>query len=45
METEELLNGLLIWAGAAAAAVDESEWMSCPNQLALQAEEELAGLE
>ncbi|MGL4503430.1 MAG: hypothetical protein ACRCU2_30500 [Planktothrix sp.] len=33
-ETEELLNGLLILAGA--AAVDESEWMSCPNQRALQ---------
>ncbi|MGL4503959.1 MAG: hypothetical protein ACRCU2_33160 [Planktothrix sp.] len=43
METEELLNGLLILAGA--AVVDESEWMSCPNHLALQAEEELAGVE
>ncbi|MGL4503210.1 MAG: hypothetical protein ACRCU2_29380 [Planktothrix sp.] len=42
-ETEELLNGLLILAGA--AVVDESEWMSCPNHLALQAAEELAGLE
>ncbi|MCT7969731.1 hypothetical protein NG799_25800 [Laspinema sp. D1] len=43
METEELLNGLLILAGA--AMVDESEWMSCPNQLSLQDAEELAGLE
>ena len=43
MEGEELLNGLLILAGA--AVVDESEWMSCPNQLALQAAVELAGLE
>jgi hypothetical protein len=42
-ETEELLNGLLILAGA--VVVDESEWMSCPNQLALQDAEELAGLE
>ncbi|MGL4501081.1 MAG: hypothetical protein ACRCU2_18570 [Planktothrix sp.] len=42
-EGEELLNGLLILAGA--AVVDESEWMSCPNHLALQDAEELAGLE
>ncbi|MGL4501057.1 MAG: hypothetical protein ACRCU2_18450 [Planktothrix sp.] len=42
-EGEELLNGLLILAGA--AVVNRSEWMSCPNQLALQDAEELAGLE
>ncbi|MCT7977607.1 hypothetical protein [Laspinema olomoucense] len=43
MEGEELLNGLLIWVGA--VVVDESEWVSCPNQRSLQAAEELAGLE
>jgi hypothetical protein len=43
MEGEELLNGLMILARA--AVVDESEWMSCPNHLALQDAEELAGLE
>ncbi|MCT7971234.1 hypothetical protein [Laspinema olomoucense] len=42
-EGEELLNGLLILAGV--AEVNRSEWMSCPNHLALQDAEELAGLE
>ena len=42
-EGEELLNGLLILARA--AEVDESEWMSCPNQLSLQDAEELAEFE
>ncbi|MCT7977622.1 hypothetical protein [Laspinema olomoucense] len=38
-EQEDLLNGLLILEGA--AVVDESEWMSCANQRALQAALEL----
>jgi hypothetical protein len=42
-EGEELLNGLLILAGA--VEVDKSEWMSCPNQLSLQNAEKLAGME
>lgn len=40
-DTEELLNGLRIMAGE--AVVDESQWMSCANQLALQVAEEWAG--
>jgi hypothetical protein len=32
-EQEEILNGLVILEGL--AVVDESEWMSCPNQPAL----------
>ncbi len=41
METEELLNGLLIFEGA--AVVDESEWMLCPNQPSMDAAFQLRG--
>ena len=34
-EQEEILNGLVILEGL--AVVDESEWMSCPNQFSLEA--------
>ncbi|MEB3831584.1 hypothetical protein [Phormidium sp. CCY1219] len=40
-DTEELLNGLRIMAEA--AVVDESQWMSWANQLALQLAQEWAG--